>query len=134
MEKRVLISEDDCAIRLLLERLLTRRGFVADSVATGAEAAARALREPYDLIILDLLMPEMSGYEVVERLRCERPNLLNRVIVVTAQQRTFQLPLPVAAIIRKPFDLDELDRVIDRVVLHSSRPPHEEAAAEYPLP
>ena len=123
MGKRVLICEDDCAIRLLLDKLLTRHGLRADCVATGAEAAARLRRETYDLVVLDLLTPAMTGYEVVELLWRERPHLLDRVVIVTAQQRLSQEPLPVAAIISKPFDLTEFDRVVERVLRRPSRPP-----------
>ena len=115
MSKRVLICEDDGSIRLLLSKLLTRHGLLADSVGTGAEAVERLRREPYDLILLDLLIPEMSGYDVLDLLRRERPDLLDRVVVMTAQQRAFREPLPVAAIIRKPFELAEFDGVIERV-------------------
>lgn len=62
MGKRVLVCEDDSAIRLLLDKLLTRRGLCVDSVPTGADALARLRREPYDLVLLDLLTPVLSGY------------------------------------------------------------------------
>src|SRR5687767_7752417 len=116
MNKRVLICEDDSAIRLLLDKLLTRRGLSADCVATGPEALTRLRRERYDLILLDLLIPVMSGYEVIDVLRREQPHLLDRIVIVTASQRAFQQVLPVAAVIRKPFDLADLDRTIDRVL------------------
>src|SRR5215212_9239526 len=115
MSKRVLICEDDSAIRLLLDKLLTRHGFLSECVPNGADAAARLRRESFDLIVLDLLTPAMTGYEVVDLLRRERPHLLDRVVVVTAQRPSPE-PLPVAAVVRKPFDVTEFDRVVDGVV------------------
>lgn len=121
MSKRVLVCEDDGAIRQLLGKVLSRHHLAVDSVASGSEAAARLLIEPYDLIVLDLLTPGLTGYEVVDLIRRERPHLLDRVVVVTALQRPFWELLPVAAIVRKPFDLEEFDRLIDRVLFPSSR-------------
>jgi CheY-like chemotaxis protein len=120
MTKRVLVCEDDRAIRLLLYKLLERRGFSAECVATGAEALARLRRDAYDLILLDLLTPVVSGFDVIRFLERERPYLLARVIVVTALQRAFEETLPVAAFVRKPFDLTELGRIIDRVLARES--------------
>jgi DNA-binding response OmpR family regulator len=122
MSKRVLICEDDSAIRLLLDKLLTRHGLEVDSVGTGAEAMSRVRDETYDLILLDLLTPGMSGYDVIDRLRRERPHLLDRVVIVTALQRAFVEPLPVAAVMRKPFELAEFDLVIERVLCRAANP------------
>jgi len=115
---RVLICEDDCAIRGLLDKLLSRHGLVADSVATGGEAIDRIRRNTYDLIVLDLLTPEVSGYDVLDLFRRERPELIDRIIVVTACQLAFNgaLPVRVAAILRKPFDLADFDAVVENVL------------------
>ena len=116
MSKRVLVSEDDCAIRALLDKVLSRHGLSADCVESGMEAAARLRAAAYDLVVLDLLTPGMSGYDVVDLLRRERPYLLARTVVMTAQHRVAFDLLPVAAIVRKPFDLGELDRLVERMV------------------
>src|SRR5687768_8291316 len=115
---RVLICEDDSAIRGLLDKLLSRHGLVADSVGTGREAIDRIRRRTYDLILLDLLTPHVSGYEVLDQLWRERPELLGRIIVVTACQVAFNgaLPVKVAAILRKPFDLADFDAVVENVL------------------
>src|SRR5688572_17008150 len=120
MSKRVLICEDDRAIQLLLGKLLTRHGLLPDCVGTGADAVERLRQQRYDLILLDLVVPRMTGYEVVDLLRRERPDFLPRIIVITAQQRAVREMFPVAAILLKPFDLEEFDRVIERVLARSS--------------
>lgn len=116
--QRVLICEDDCAIRGLLDKLLSRHGLAVDSVATGSDAIDRIRRRPYDLILLDLLTPHVSGYEVLDLLWRERAELLDRIIVVTACQigSMAALPVKVAAVLRKPFDLVEFDAIVDRVL------------------
>jgi CheY-like chemotaxis protein len=116
----VLVCEDDRAIRLLLGKVLARRGLSAEYAGTGVEAVARLRQRPYDLILLDLAMPVMSGYEVVHMLQREQPYLLDRVIVITAVQRAFGGTLPVAAFLRKPFDLAQFDTIIDQVLSRSS--------------
>ena len=119
MNQRVLVCEDDRAIRLLVGKVLTRRGLSPDCVGSGVEALARLRQQPYDLILLDLAMPVMSGYEVVDIVQREQPCLLDRIIVVTAVQRAFAESLPVGAFLRKPFDLAQLETTISQVL---SRP------------
>lgn len=116
MTRRALVCEDDFSIRLLLEAVLTRYGLTVESVATGVDAVARLRRQHYELVLLDLLLPVMSGYEIIDLFVRERPELLSRVVIVTAVQRAFRESLPVAAVIPKPFDLDDLGQVIQRVL------------------
>ena len=116
MTRRALVCEDDFSIRLLLEAVLTRYGLTVESVATGVDAVARLRRQHYELVLLDLLLPVMSGYEIIDLFVRERPELLSRVVIVTAVQRAFRESLPVAAAIPKPFDLDDLGQVIQRVL------------------
>ena len=120
MSKRVLICEDDHGIRLLLDKLLNRRGLSSDCASTGAEAITLLRYGRYDLVLLDLILPLSSGYDVLAFLERHRPDLLQRVIVVTALQRAFQETLPVAAVVRKPFDIVDLDRLVERILRRSS--------------
>lgn len=134
MSERVLVCEDDSAIRLLIDKLLTRHGLRVECVGSGAEAMARLRRFSYDVIVLDLLMPDLSGYEVIEALRRERPMLLERVIVVTAFSQAFHVPLPVGAVLRKPFDLREFDDIVEQMLrrtdMHGSDRPRARVSGE----
>ncbi len=66
---RILIAEDDTELRLLFQRVLTRHGYNVRAVENGVQALA-ALEEAYvDLIICDIMMPQMDGYELVRSLR-----------------------------------------------------------------
>ncbi len=123
MGKRALVCEDDSAIRILLCKLLTRHDLEADCVGSGDEALAHLRAHSYDLIILDLLTPGLSGYEVVETIEREQPYLLDRVIVLTALQRAFKEKLPVAAMVPKPFDLEEFDGIIQQVLFGAQAAP-----------
>ena len=67
-EKRILVVEDDDAIRALLFTVLRRRGFKVDTAPNRAHGLERFNDCVYSLVLLDLMMPVMSGYEFLERL------------------------------------------------------------------
>jgi len=106
-EKRVLVVDDDDAIRALLCTILRRRGIPVDSARNGAEALARCERCRYAVILLDLMMPHLNGYQVLEafsaRQRDDRPVIL--VLTAGAEPRDLSADL-VAGTIRNPFDVE----------------------------
>lgn len=106
-EKRVLVVDDDDAIRALLCTILRRRGFPVDSARNGAEALERCDRCRYAVILLDLMMPQLSGYEVLDELQLRRREERPLILVLTAgtEPRNLNADL-VAGIIRKPFDVE----------------------------
>lgn len=81
---RLLIVEDNADNRDILTRRLTRRGFSVVAVGDGFEGLRLALRDFPDLIILDLEMPGMDGYQFLGQLRAHAPTAAIPVIVVTA--------------------------------------------------
>ncbi|MBP3305592.1 MAG: response regulator transcription factor [Oscillospiraceae bacterium] len=66
---KILIAEDDCELRQLFSRVLTKNGYTVRGVVNGREALEALDQEYYDLIISDIMMPEMDGYELVHQLR-----------------------------------------------------------------
>lgn len=106
-EKRILVVDDDDAIRALLLTVLRRRGFKVDTARNGSEAIARCVRCRYALVLLDLMMPVMSGYEVLDHVAGLKDRPL--VIVLTAGTPPKQLDADlVAGSLRKPFDIELL--------------------------
>ncbi|MBA3532242.1 MAG: response regulator, partial [Ardenticatenales bacterium] len=84
----LLIIEDDEATRTLLRRLLKRAGWRVDEATNGQEGLQRVVEQKPDLILLDLMLPEMDGFQFVTRLR-EHPDWCSiPVVVVTAQELT----------------------------------------------
>lgn len=109
LEKRILIVDDDDAIRALLMTVLRRRGFRLDSARNGLDALERLGSCRYSLIILDLMMPRMNGYEVLERL-AEMPAATRPlVLVLTAglEPKKFDTEM-VVGMMQKPFDVELL--------------------------
>ena len=108
MEKRILVVDDDDAIRALLMTILRRRGFAVDVARHGGEAIERLERCRYAVMLLDLMMPNMNGWQVLEKLESmngDRPI----VIVLTAGSEPRDLnPDLVAGTVRKPFDVELL--------------------------
>jgi CheY-like chemotaxis protein len=121
----VLVVDDDQALRGLFTTLLSKNGFDVDTANDGRAAFDQIHRHPYSVILLDLMMPEVNGFELLERLQRDSPSLLPRVIVMTgASQRSIQKldTTRIWGLIRKPFDIDNL--VSSTLACAQGRPSH----------
>ena len=110
---RALVVEDDPAIRRLVEKLLVRNEIDIDSVSDGRTAVERLRTQHYSVVVLDLMMPGVSGFEIVETMK--EYGLRTPVAVVSAvsQQALARLDLDVVKlVISKPFDVDEFTKAI----------------------
>lgn len=107
---RVLVVDDDRAIRDLVKTLVARHGFVIDAANDGTEAWTLIAENVYDAVLLDLMMPSMNGFDLVDHLRRERPSLVPRIVIMTAFSRGGKMPVVegVHSMLRKPFDIGEL--------------------------
>jgi two-component system phosphate regulon response regulator PhoB len=109
---RVLIVEDEDNIALALAHVLKREGLEVSRVVDG-EAGLQAIRdERPDLVLLDVMLPGMSGYEVCQNVRLE-PELSDvKILIMTARGKAMErrkgLALGADGFIAKPFDLSEL--------------------------
>lgn len=112
---QVLIIDDDVAVQRLMTTLLSRRGAVVKCVGDGTEGLAALDGHVYDAIVLDLMLPRQNGFDVIAALRVRSPDVLDRVIVVTAVSE-HQLRMldrgAVRMMLRKPFDIDEFIRAV----------------------
>lgn len=110
---RALIVEDDPAIGKLVEKLLKRQQIDVDVAADGRTAMEKLRSAPYSVVVLDLMVPEVNGFEIIEYLK--RENVTTPVAVVSAvsQQALTKLDLDVVKlVISKPFDVDEFTKAI----------------------
>lgn len=79
--KRILVVDDGMTTRLYYRSVLEAAGFVVEEAANGLEGLERALVDPFDLLIVDVNMPKMDGYTLIERLRADTAG--QRVPIVT---------------------------------------------------
>ena len=107
---RILVVEDERSIADLLERGLTAEGYAVTCAHDGADGERRALSGDFDLVLLDILLPERDGLEVLRTIRAGRPEL--PVIMLTAkgeiEDKVEGLDLGADDYMSKPFALDEL--------------------------
>ena len=114
--KTALVVDDDPSTRLLLQKFLSRRGYEVETANHGGEAVTKLERSDYAVVMLDLMMPILDGHGVLEFLRSNRPQQIERVIIVTAYPRQLsKTELGVGAVVSKPFTLDLLTGVLQSV-------------------
>jgi two-component system nitrogen regulation response regulator GlnG len=112
--KRILVADDEESIRWVLSKSLTKQGYQVDLANNGREALLLSRKQTYDLAVLDIKMPGLSGLELLSKFKEECPQAL--VIIMTAES---SMKNAVEAMKRgaydyltKPFDLDALDAII----------------------
>lgn len=85
VEKRILIVDDDTMTGNLLMKRLAKKGFTCDFVASGEACLEKLETESFDLILLDIMMPQMSGTDVLDKIRESKNNFELPIIMVTAK-------------------------------------------------
>lgn len=121
---RVLVVDDDAAIRMLLMALCRRLKYESDAAADGVEALELMQGARYDLMLLDLMMPRMNGFEVLDHLRTLPDDVRPLVLVLTAglQPKKFDASY-VVGMMQKPFDVELLlDTVSGCLAAAAERP------------
>ncbi len=120
--EHVLVIDDDVELCNLVSRFLVREGFQIDAVNGGAQGIERALSGDYALVVLDVMMPEMSGFDVLRRIRAESPM---PVLMLTARgdalDRVLGLEMGADDYLPKPFSPPELAARI-RAILRRAKP------------
>ncbi len=130
--KRVLIVEDEDNIAIALDYLITREGYEHTRIATGAGAVDLIREMRPDLVLLDVMLPEVSGYEICQNVRMD-PDLADvKILMMTARgsamERRKGLAMGADGFISKPFELKELRAEVRRI-LAGEPPPDLEPAA-----
>ena len=115
-EPRILLVDDNTVVRDMLVDLVASLGYRADAAAGGEEALARFDKGQYTIVLTDLLMPGMSGWDVLAALRQRDAHL--PVIIITGSPvvgdpRASQ---PGVAVVKKPVDVTALDATIKRML------------------
>ncbi|MFT4013089.1 MAG: response regulator [Paracoccus sp. (in: a-proteobacteria)] len=116
----ILIVEDEDNIAVALEFLLARAGHSHQRLASGADALARIRSRRPDLVLLDIMLPDVSGYEIIQAMRADPALRDIRVLMMTARgsavERRKGLELGADGFIAKPFELSELRAEMARLL------------------
>jgi len=117
VNRQILIVDDDPSIRTLLRLVAERRGHSVDVAADGAEAMQLLKERQYDLAVIDLMMPRVNGYELVDGLRRfeQRPTIVIATAMTDSLIGLLDAEL-VHSIIRKPFDIEMLGALMTAIV------------------
>jgi CheY-like chemotaxis protein len=122
--RQVLVVEDGDLGRQLLQAFITRLGMVPTLVQDGASALAALDHQPFDLVLLDLHLPDMNGLEVVRRLRARAGGPDVRVLVVSGafmpEERAACAEAGCDAFLAKPFTFDEFKRELQFLFANQS--------------
>jgi DNA-binding response OmpR family regulator len=113
---RLLVVDDDASIQNLMQAIFRPEGMMVDFAPNGRAALNKLRSERYDALILDLMLPELNGFELIRELKSREPSVLARTIVLTAAAdrtlRDFDDAKLVRRVMRKPFELrDFVDEV-----------------------
>ena len=113
---RILLAEDNVTSQKVVLQMLKRMGYKADVVANGIEALQALERQPYDLVLMDLRMPEMNGLQATRIIRQRWPDNGPKIVAVTAyalqgdQEKCIEAGMD--GYISKPIKMNELAEVL----------------------
>jgi CheY-like chemotaxis protein len=123
--KRLLVADDDPDIRQLVSDLFTAHGYHVQTAADGREALSTLQAEKFDILILDIGMPEVNGLEVLRQIREHQPGL--PVIVITAAEARDRalvaMQAGAQAYLLKPFETAQLKHLVAQWVGHQYKVP-----------
>jgi CheY-like chemotaxis protein len=114
IQGRVLVVDDEPAIRALVARIVERSGHEVDTASDGEEAIALLNEHDYAVAVLDLMMPHIDGYELIEHIKTmngRRPAIIVVSAGESAQLRKLDGSV-VHSVVRKPFDIEVLGDLI----------------------
>jgi len=121
MEKRaqVLVVDDEEPILDLIRDTLQDSGYRVDTVTNCRDALARVRGNPYDLVILDLLLPDMNGFVLSQEIRRIRPKMKDRILFISAvlfgQSTVDHLNSMGAGFLPKPFETESLVEAVEKI-------------------
>ena len=118
--KRILVVEDEDNIAIALDYLMMREGYEQKRIATGAGAVDLIRQMQPDLVLLDVMLPEVSGYEICQQVRLDPALAQVKILMMTARgsamERRKGLAMGADGFISKPFELKALRAEVRRIL------------------
>jgi CheY-like chemotaxis protein len=118
---RILVVDDDPEIVTMLSTRLTKRGYAVTTASDGSQAIALAKKDLPDVILLDVMMPGKSGWEVARAIKQDPSTSSVKIVMVSAiGEKTNEITAPIYgadAHVDKPFEFDHLEGVIAKLLL-----------------
>ncbi len=107
---RIMVVDDQAGVRLTLKGILSKKGYEVEVAEDGVQALALLQQKPFHLVLMDVIMPHMSGVETFLRMKQLRPDLLVMLMTAYAVQEDVRRALREGAyaVVYKPFDMDRL--------------------------
>jgi CheY-like chemotaxis protein len=112
----ILIVDDEPSLRFLMRMLLERSGHAVQEAPNGAVALRACEASPPDVLVTDLMMPVMTGVELIRRLRAAEATRDLPIVVVSGSWTELDLDGMADAVLDKPFDEDELLATVDALM------------------
>jgi DNA-binding response OmpR family regulator len=124
--KHILVVEDEDNLAVALDYLIRREGYRQTRIATGAGAVDLIRQLKPDLVLLDVMLPEVSGYEICQQVRQDPSLSAVRILMMTARgsaiERRKGLAMGADGFISKPFELKELRAEVRRILAGQPAP------------
>ena len=117
---RILVVDDDPEILAMLSLRLAKRGYEMSTASDGVDALALARKAPPDVMLLDVMMPGKSGWEVARELKKDPKTQKIKIVMVSAIGPTNEITSPIYgadAHIDKPFEFEDLERIISGLLV-----------------
>lgn len=122
---KILVADDDAVILKLMTMFLRQEGYRVDTAKNGKECIEHILREDYDVIFSDMIMPDIRGFMLIHQIKSVKPHLLNRIVLCTGDiiegDKLNELETNGIQVLYKPFQLDELKKATELVLANSRK-------------
>jgi DNA-binding response OmpR family regulator len=119
---RVLVVDDEPSVAKTVKFVLEADGFETDAVFNGGDCLKKIMEEDYDLVLLDVMMPKMNGWQVFEEIKNKKPEQKIAFLTVMEYSSTVRDKLEkdgLSACIRKPFENEELVNHVKEIATNS---------------
>lgn len=118
MKRKILIVDDDKDIVLAIETILSMEGYTVVHAYNGRDSFITADTEKPDLILLDFMLPDMTGKDIVEVLRKKDGFASTPIVLISAAHGLKEIAnqIPIQGLIEKPFEIDHLMTTVEKLV------------------